>query len=102
MNKSELIKNMATDLDNETAAGIALDSLLKALTDALKAGQSVTLQGFGTFKAVPRPARTGRNPQTGEAIRIAATTTCKFTAGKNLKAAVNQVPESTMTATYHG
>lgn len=89
MNKSELIKDMAVDLDNEKTAGIALDSMLKVLTEALKAGQSVTLAGFGTFKVAPRPARTGRNPQTGEAINIAATTTCKFTAGKKLKEAVN-------------
>ena len=89
MNKSDLIRAMAADIDSEKDAEIALNSLLKTLSDTLKAGQSVSLPGLGTFKVSQRPARTGRNPRTGEAINIAATAVCKFTAGKKLKESVN-------------
>ena len=66
-----------------------MDGLLKAIETALKAGDSVALIGFGTFEVKERAERAGRNPQTGEAITIAASKTPTFKAGKNLKDAVN-------------
>ena len=75
MNKGELIASIATDagLSNKDA-GAALDATLSNITKALKKGDSVTLVGFGTFSTSKRKARTGRNPQTGQAIKIKAAT----------------------------
>ncbi len=90
MNKAELIDAIAKSSDiSKASAGNALDGTLAAIKDALKAGQSVTLVGFGTFSVGTRAARTGRNPRTGESITIGATKVPKFTAGKSLKDAVN-------------
>ncbi len=90
MNKSELIDAIAKDAGLTKAdAGKALDALTAAVTGALKSGDSVTLIGFGTFKVSARAARTGRNPQTGKEIKIAARKAPSFTAGKALKDAVN-------------
>ena len=90
MNKSELIDAIAKDAGLTKAdAGKALDALTAAVTGALKSGDSVTLIGFGTFKVSARAARTGRNPQTGKEIKIAARKAPSFTAGKPLKDAVN-------------
>ena len=90
MNKSELIDAIAKSADLTKAdAGKALDALTAAVTGALKSGDSVTLIGFGTFKVSSRAARTGRNPQTGKEIKIAARKAPSFTAGKALKDAVN-------------
>jgi len=86
MNKADLIDKMAQDADiTKTAAAQALDSLLEGITSALKGGSKVTLVGFGTFGVSHRKARTGRNPQTGATIQIAAKRVPKFTAGKALK-----------------
>ena len=89
MNKSELIEALAakTDLSN-AAATRAVNALLEIITQAVAKKQDVILTGFGSFKAVKRAARKGRNPKTGEAIKIAATTVPRFTAGATLKAAV--------------
>jgi len=74
---------------SKTAAGKALDSFMAEVTKALKKkGGKVTLVGFGTFSKIHRKARKGRNPQTGEPIKIKATNTVKFKAGKKLKDAV--------------
>ncbi len=90
MNKSELIDVIAKSADiSKASAGDALDATLSAIRAALKKGQSVTLVGFGTFKVGKRAARTGRNPRTGEAIKIKAAKVPKFSAGKALKDAVN-------------
>lgn len=90
MNKSELIDAIATDADLSKAdAGKALDATLTAVTGALKAGSTVSLVGFGTFQVKDRAARTGRNPQTGAEIQIAAARVPGFKAGKALKDAVN-------------
>ena len=70
------------------AAGRALDATVAAITKAVAAGDSVALVGFGTFKASERAAREGKNPKTGEALQIAATTVPKFTPGASFKAAV--------------
>ncbi|NRA82916.1 MAG: HU family DNA-binding protein [Gammaproteobacteria bacterium] len=90
MNKSQLIDQIASGADiSKAAAGRALDSFIDAVTGALKADDKVSLVGFGTFEVRQRAARTGRNPQTGAEIKIAAATVPAFKAGKALKDAVN-------------
>ena len=90
MNKSELIAKIAEKSGlNQKDAGKALDGLTQAVSDALANGEDVTLVGFGTFSIKERAERTGRNPQTGEPIQIAASKTPTFKAGKALKDAVN-------------
>jgi len=90
VNKSELIDAIAANADISKAdAGRALDSTLEAVTGALKKGDSVSLVGFGTFAVKERAARTGRNPQTGQPIEIAAAKVPGFKPGKALKDAVN-------------
>jgi DNA-binding protein HU-beta len=89
MNKSELIDAMAAGADiSKAAAGRALDAAVAAITTTVSKGDSVTLVGFGSFKAAKRAARTGKNPKTGAAIKIPATTVPKFSAGATFKAAV--------------
>ena len=89
MNKSELIDAMAAGADiSKAAAGRALDAAVAAITTAVSKGDSVTLVGFGSFKSAKRAARTGKNPKTGAAIKIPATTVPKFSAGASFKAAV--------------
>jgi len=91
MNKSELIDAVANSADlSKASAGRAVDATVAAITDALKKGESVTLIGFGTFKVSHRAARTGRNPQTGAELKIAARKAPVFNAGKALKEAVNK------------
>lgn len=90
MNKSELIDAIADSADiSKAAAGRAVDAVVEAITNALKGGDQVTLIGFGTFSVKERAARTGRNPQTGAEIKIAAAKIPSFKAGKALKDAVN-------------
>ncbi|WDD99846.1 MULTISPECIES: HU family DNA-binding protein [Thalassomonas] len=90
MNKSELVEKMAEGADiSKAAAGRALDSFIGAVTEELKNGGDVALVGFGTFKVTDRAARTGRNPQTGAEIQIAAAKMPGFKAGKGLKDTVN-------------
>ena len=90
MNKSELIDAIAESADiSKAAAGRALDAMTDSVTTALKGGDQVTLIGFGTFSVKDRAARTGRNPQTGAEIQIAAAKVPAFKAGKTLKDAVN-------------
>ncbi|MGH1374538.1 MAG: HU family DNA-binding protein [Cellvibrionaceae bacterium] len=90
MNKSELIEAVAASADiPKAAAGRAVDAMVEAVTGALQADDQVVLVGFGTFSVKDRAARTGRNPQTGEPIQIAAAKIPSFKAGKALKDAVN-------------
>ena len=90
MNKSELIEAIAASADIPKAAATrALDAMIYAVTETLKNGDSVALVGFGTFSVKERAARTGRNPQTGDPINIAAAKVPGFKAGKALKDAVN-------------
>jgi len=90
MNKAELTEAMAEAADiSKAAAARALDGMIDAVTQALKNGDQVSLIGFGTFSVRDRAARTGRNPQTGETINIAASKNPAFKAGKALKDAVN-------------
>ena len=90
MNKSELIDAIAESADLSKAdAGRALDAVIANVSTALQNGEQVVLVGFGTFSVKDRAARTGRNPQTGEPIEIAAAKIPSFKAGKALKDAVN-------------
>ena len=90
MNKAELIDSVAQASDiSKAAATRAVDAVLDNITGALKKDEQVTLVGFGTFTVRDREARTGRNPQTGEAIQIKASRVPGFKPGKALKDAVN-------------
>ena len=91
MNKAILIDKIAKDAGiTKTAAATAIESLIHGVTGALKKNQRVTLVGFGTFGVNKRKARTGRNPQTGETIRIKAKKAVRFKAGKQLESALNR------------
>ncbi|PZP49602.1 MAG: DNA-binding protein HU [Azospira oryzae] len=90
MNKAELIDAIAARADvSKATAGRALDAMIDTVTGTLKKGGTVTLVGFGTFYVSKRAARTGRNPRTGAEIKIRATKSPKFRAGKALKDAIN-------------
>ncbi|MCB1734277.1 MAG: HU family DNA-binding protein [Gammaproteobacteria bacterium] len=89
MNKSELVDAVAAAADiSKASAGKAVDAVVDAITAALKDGDQVSLVGFGTFKTSDRAAREGRNPRTGQTIKIAASRVPTFKAGKALKDAV--------------
>jgi len=89
VNKSELIDAIAESAGlTKAQAGKALDATVDAIGKALKDGDEVTLVGFGSFYVADREERTGRNPRTGETIKIAAAKQPKFRAGKSLKDAV--------------
>ena len=90
MNKNDLIARVAGDTGlSKPAAGGAVDSVIRNITEALKAGDDVRLIGFGNFTVAVRPAGEGRNPRTGEKIRIGEARQPKFKAGKTLKDALN-------------
>ena len=90
MNKSDLIDAVAGDADvSKAEAARVVDAVIDSITRALKKGDTVTLVGFGTFQVRERAARSGRNPKTGETIKIAASKNPAFKAGKALKDAVN-------------
>jgi DNA-binding protein HU-beta len=90
MNKSDLINAIAEQSKLSKAdAGRSLDAVLKTIETTLKSGDSISLVGFGTFEVKARAARTGRNPQTGREITIAAANVPSFKPGKGLKDAVN-------------
>jgi DNA-binding protein HU-beta len=87
MNKAELISKIADDAGiTKSQANATLDSFVEAVTKTLKGGGKVTLVGFGTFSVTKRAARNGRNPQTGEVIKIKAKKVARFKAGKELTA----------------
>lgn len=90
MNKAELIDAIANSADlSKASAARALEAMLDSVSKTLKRGDSITLVGFGTFLVRKRAARTGRNPKTGEAIKIKASKVPAFKAGKALKDAIN-------------
>ena len=90
MNKSELIDAIARHADiSKAAAGRALDAMVNSIRNSLRKGDIVTLVGFGSFYVGKRTARQGRNPRTGDTIRIKAARVPKFRAGKALKDSVN-------------
>ncbi len=90
MTKAEIVEKMADDAGiSKVAAAAALNAFVEGVTKALKKKDGkVTLVGFGTFSKVRRKARKGRNPQTGESIKIKATNVVKFKPGKRLKEAI--------------
>jgi DNA-binding protein HU-beta len=90
MNKQDLI-NAVADMAalSKTDAGKGVDAVFDVITKALKEGDEVRLVGFGTFAVTKRKASTGRNPRTGEELKLKASNTPKFRAGKGLKDAVN-------------
>ena len=91
MNKAELIDAVAAKTKaTKTTAAEAVNATLETIAASLAKGESVQFIGFGTFSATKREARTGRNPQTGKEIKIAAKTVAKFKAGAALSAAVNK------------
>jgi DNA-binding protein HU-beta len=90
VNKSELIDHIAKQADiSKAAAGRALDAMMSGVRTTLKKGGTVSLVGFGTFAVATRAARTGRNPRTGDAIKIKKAKVPKFRPGKGLKDALN-------------
>ena len=90
MNKAELIDAVAASADlPKTSATRAVEAVVDAITATLKAGEQVSLVGFGTFAVSHRAARTGRNPRTGEANKIKKAKVPKFRPGKALKDALN-------------
>jgi nucleoid DNA-binding protein len=88
MNKADLIEAVAKVVSTKKEAAAAVDAVLDAIKGALKKGEAVTLVGFGTFKVAERKARTGRNPRTGEVIKIPKKKVPVFRAGSELKKAV--------------
>ena len=92
MNKSELIELVASKADiSKSSAGDALDAVLTGITDALKSGDSVTFVGFGTFSVSDRAARDGRNPRTGETIKIKASKSIIVERGQNYGISWNRI-----------
>jgi DNA-binding protein HU-beta len=86
MNKAELVKAVADSAElSQTEAGRAVDAVIDVITNSLKKGDSVAIAGFGTFAAKHRKARDGRNPRTGETVKIPAKTSGAFKAGSRLK-----------------
>ncbi|MGG0728535.1 HU family DNA-binding protein [Bacillus paramycoides] len=89
MNKTELIKSVAQNAEiSQKEATVVLQTVVESITNTLAVGEKVQLIGFGTFEVRERAARTGRNPQTGEEMQIAASKVPAFKAGKELKEAV--------------
>ena len=90
MNQSELVDKVAqTTTLNQAAAARAVKAVVSAILESLVAGEPVRVSGLGTFNVAARPARDGRNPQTGESIKIAASRAVRFHAGKATKDALN-------------
>lgn len=91
MNKAQLIDQIANDAQiTKAAATLAIDSLISNIGKALKRGEKTTLVGFGTFSVSRRKARLGRNPQTGETIKIKAKNIARFKPGKELEGLINR------------
>ena len=89
MTKTELVEKMAKDADiSKATADKALNSVINSIKATLKKGNKITLVGFGTFSVSKRAARKGRNPQTGEVLKIKASKSPKFKAGKAFKDAI--------------
>lgn len=92
MNKNDLVSKVAESADiSKQKAASAVDAVIDAIKGSLKKGEDVRLVGFGTFSVSNRAATTGRNPRTGEPIKIPASKQPKFKAGKDLKEAVNKI-----------
>jgi len=91
MNKQDVIAKIVKETEvTKVKATAMVDSFMDGIVKALKKGEAVSFVGFGTFKTAQRKARTGRNPQTGAAVKIPKRRVVRFVAGKALKAAVNK------------
>ena len=89
MNKAQLIDKLSTQLGSKKAATDAVDAVTDTITRAVASGERVAITGFGVFEKVARPARVGRNPRTGAAVKIKKTTVPKFKAGQGFKDVVS-------------
>jgi DNA-binding protein HU-beta len=89
VNKAQLIDKLSSQLGSKKAATDAVDAVVDTITRSVAAGERVAITGFGVFEKVARPARTGRNPRTGEAVKIKKTTVPKFKAGQGFKDVVS-------------
>ncbi|MDQ1629867.1 MAG: DNA-binding protein HU-beta [Actinomycetota bacterium] len=89
MNKAQLIDSLSAQLGSKKAATDAVDGVIDAITRAVARGERVAITGFGVFDKVARPARTGRNPRTGAAVKIKKTSVPKFKAGQSFKDVVS-------------
>lgn len=91
MNKTDIVVAVANNVDlSAHKADLAVSAFIEQITNSLSRGETVSLPGFGSFNPSTRAARTGRNPQTGASIQIAASNSVTFKAGKALKEAVNE------------
>jgi DNA-binding protein HU-beta len=88
MNKTDLINEVAKVVSTKKDAAAAVECVLSSIVEAMRNGDDVTLIGFGSFKVIKREARKGRNPKTGQEMKIAAKKVPKFVPGKSLKDAV--------------
>jgi DNA-binding protein HU-beta len=94
MNKTELVQSLAAVTEQPQSAALrSVDAFVKIVSDELAKGGEIVIPGFGSFKRAERAERAGRNPQTGEALTIAASTSVRFVPGAALKAAVNNKGE---------
>lgn len=89
MNKAQLIDRLSTQLGSKKAATDAVEAVIDTVTRAVASGERVAITGFGVFEKVARPARTGRNPRTGETVKIKKTTVPKFKPGQSFKDVVS-------------
>ena len=89
MNKAQLIDTLSVRLGSKRDATVAVEAVIDTVTRAVASGERVAITGFGVFDKVARPARTGRNPRTGAAVKIKATTVPKFKAGQSFKDVVS-------------
>lgn len=95
MNKTELVQSLAAATEqSQAAASRSIDAFVRIVSEELAKGGEVVIPGFGSFKTAARAERSGRNPQTGVAMTIAASTGVKFVPGASLKAAVNNKTNS--------
>jgi DNA-binding protein HU-beta len=103
LNKRDLIEKMAADVGfSKKTAGCVIDTVLRKITKRLKKGKTLTIVGFGTFHVSARKKRKGRNPRTGEVLKIPAVMVPKFSAGSKLRRAVNQGEQAMMPANDRG
>lgn len=101
MNKAQLIDTLSVRLGSKKAATDAVEAVIDTVTRAVASGERVAITGFGVFEKVARPARTGRNPRTGAAVKIKKTTVPKFKAGQSFKDVVSgakKLPKVAVTA----
>jgi len=89
VNKAQLIDRLSAQLGSKKAATDAVEAVVDTITRAVASGEKVAITGFGAFERVARPARTGRNPRTGEAVKIKKTTVPKFKPGQGFKDVVS-------------